>query len=362
MRKTIGASESSSIYLFGICAGSLLSVFLSLAFSRTNASFDGMSVFNWVGYAVMQLAFFSTVAVYAKVRRIDEISVARIHKFTNWKQIVLLPFIGIATILAFLPLANLWSEFLALIGYHGAGVSMPNYSNAGVYLLSLLLMALIPALCEELFMRGNVFHGLSTRSIWFGILISALFFSLMHANPVQTVHQFGLGIVLALVLILSKSLWACVILHFFNNFVSITLTAYIPQVDVWYSKLGYYNWLVGGISVIVGVILLVFLLYFFYRFGKKRNDVFRVVGSIEYEDYSISVSADDQRRKSGAISDAFAFFKSLFTKNGWKRLSHVLERENGVLYLGKQQPMIGVWIALGLVIVYWLYAFIVGMI
>lgn len=362
MRKTIGASESSSIYLLGICASSLVSVFLSLAFSRTNASFDGMSVFNWVGYPLVQIAFFATVVVYAAVRRIDEKSVARIRKFTNWKQIALIPFIGIATILTFLPLANLWSSFLALIGYHGAGVSMPDYSDAGVYFLSLLVMAVVPACCEELFMRGNVFHGLSTRSVWFGILMSSFFFSLMHINPVQTVHQFGLGIVLVLVLILSKSIWACVLLHCFNNFVSITLTAYIPQVDIWYSKLGYFNWITGIISVLIGIASLVILLYLFYRLGKKRNGGFRVVGGIEYDGYSISLSADDQRKKSNILLDSFAFLGSLFTKSGWRKLSSVLEYENGVPHIGKQQQMIGVWIALGLVLAYWLYAFIAGLI
>ena len=170
------------------------------------ASFDGMDVFSWCGYALMQVGFVCTVLVYSKVRKYDLVYVSKMRGKLNPLQITVLPFIAIATILVFLPLANAWTAFLNVIGYHGSGVAMPDYSNVGVYFLSLLLMAVLPAFGEELLIRGNLFSGLSTRNIWFGVLISALMFSLMHANPVQTVHQFGLGVVLALVVAISATL------------------------------------------------------------------------------------------------------------------------------------------------------------
>ncbi len=359
MRKTIGASEGSSIYLLGICAGSLLAVFSNLIFSRVGAGFDGMSAGDWVGYVVIQLGFIASVFIYAKVRRIDEFSLARIRKPHSVKQLFLTPVIAIATILVFLPLANLWTSFLGIIRYHGPSVTMPAYGNVGVYFLSLLVMAALPAFGEELLMRGNVFHGLSTRNVWFGILFSALFFSLMHANPLQTVHQFGLGVVLAIVMILSGSLWACVLVHFFNNFISITLTAYLPQVDMIYYSLGYCNWLVGAASVIVGLFILVLALYAMYRLSGKE-DYKLVEGGIEYEGFTIY--ADSLPEKSNPVKDFFVFFGSLFTKNGWKRLTRALSSGNEVEYIGKAQPMFGVWLALGLVAAYWLYAFIARLI
>ena len=68
MRRTIGASESSSIYLLGICVGGLLSLFLSLALRNVSATLDGMSVYSWCGYAIMQVGFIATVFVYTRVR------------------------------------------------------------------------------------------------------------------------------------------------------------------------------------------------------------------------------------------------------------------------------------------------------
>lgn len=367
MRKTIGASEGSSIYITGVCAGSILSLFLSLALRNVNVGFDGMSVYNWCGYALMQIAFIATVFIYSAARKTDVVSVAKMKKPLNIKQIVLLPFISIATILAFLPLANAWSALLQVMGYHGSGVAMPAFSNVGVYFLALFLMALLPAFGEELLVRGNLFSGLSTRNVWFGVLMSALMFSLMHANPVQTVHQFGLGIVLALVVALSGSLWAGVVVHFFNNFISITLTAYVPQVDEWYVALGYYNWLTGAASVVVGILLLVVLLWLFFRAGGKKEKS-GIVKNVYTEDgFTIvatqNVSSDtDKPKKSNVFKDFARFFKSLFTKQGWKNVTYQLEERNEVEYIGKNQNLTGVWIALALVIVYWIYAFVVSII
>lgn len=360
MRKTISASESSSLFLLAICVGSIVS-YLIMLFIPKNLYFDGMSVANWVGYVIMQICFIATVFAFSRVRRVDILSVARMRGTLNIKQICLLPFISIACILLFLPLANAWSAFMNIIGYHGS-VAMPAYSNVGIYFLSLLVMAILPAFGEELLMRGGVFSGLSTRGGWFGVFMSGLFFSLMHANPMQTVHQFGLGAVLAIVVALSGSLWAGALVHFFNNFISITLTAYLPQVDKLYVSLGYWNWLTGAASVVVGFVLLIVLLYLFYRAGNKKQEGFRIVsGGIEYDDFRVYATVDNAR-KSNVFADAFRFFASLFTKRGWKIAERAIENANGVEMLGKNQPMIGVWLALGLMCAYWLISFITGIV
>ncbi len=364
MRKTIGASEGASIYIWGLCGGTALSVLLMLALSKTG-QFAGMDVSSWVGYAIMQAAFFSVCLIYAKIRKIDLLCVARVRKFKSPWQIALLPLVTFFTILTFLPLANAWNSFLGVIGFHGGGVSFPDYSSVGIYFLSLLVMAILPAFGEELLMRGNVFSGLSTKNVWFGILMSALFFSLMHANPQQTVHQFGLGIALAITLCLTGSIFSCVVVHFLNNFVSITITAYIPQVDEIYYQLGYWNWLVGAISVIVGLFGLVVVFYAMYKLGaKKDRGDFRIVsGGIEYDEFTIyAVDDTASAKKSNPIGDFFRFFGSLFTKDGWRKISRVLTRENGVEIVPKQANRTTyVWIALALVVFYWLYSFISGM-
>ncbi|MBO4381017.1 MAG: CPBP family intramembrane metalloprotease, partial [Clostridia bacterium] len=225
MRKSIYANEGAAIFMIALCVANILATLL-VSLVRGLGDFEGMNIMSWVSYALIQIMFIVSAVVYSAVRKLNIPAVTRMNKGLKPLQYVLLPFIAIATILVFLPLANAWASFLGVIHYHGAGVSMPATDKVWVYFLALLIMAVMPAFGEEILMRGFVLHGTSTRGVWFGILLSSALFSLMHANPFQLVHQFGLGIVLAIVVASTGSIWGAVLIHFFNNFIALTLTTY----------------------------------------------------------------------------------------------------------------------------------------
>ncbi len=61
---------------------------------------------------------------------------------------------------------------------------------------------------------------------------------LMHGNAEQTVHQFIIGLVIGYIFIETGNLWVGVLIHFFNNFISVTqvyifssLLSSMPEVD-----------------------------------------------------------------------------------------------------------------------------------
>ena len=97
--------------------------------------------------------------------------------------------------------------------------NMPSFGSMVV------LMALVPAICEEFAFRGFILSGLAAghrpRS---AILVSAFLFGFLHVL-LSLFHQlFGatvLGIVLGLLAIRSKSLLPGIIFHFLNNFLAI---------------------------------------------------------------------------------------------------------------------------------------------
>ena len=283
------------------------------------------------------------------------------------RYLLLLP-VSVAAIVAFLPVSMLFQTFFGAIGYVG-GISAGqiSYDNVGVFFLSLFVLGVLPALGEELLMRGNVLPGLASRGAVFGVFISALLFSLMHANPLQTGYQFCFGAVLAVLFMLSGSLVPCVAVHFLNNFFSLLMTAYIPEIDAAIASLGAYNWLTGTVSFVVGTLALVLLLYAYYRLGKpKDNGGYKVVsGGVVFEEYTITAYADGDgahgRDRMAPVKDAFRFVGSLFTKRGWQRVERELFLSCDVQYVGKQQPMFGVWIAVGLAAAYWLISLIMGL-
>lgn len=377
MRRNLIASEGGSVYLFALCGASVLQSVLSYLIAGRAGEFAGMNIGSWIAYAVNQFAIILVVVLFAVWRKYDVGEVSKIRPLTNPKRWALLVPITVVTIIAFLPLSMLFTTFLDVIGYPvGGGVSMPDYGSVGVYFLSLFLMAFLPAIGEELLMRGTVLPAMTTRGVWFGVFISAFLFSFMHGNPLQTVYQFCLGAVLAVLFLMSGSIIPCIIVHFLNNFITITMSAYLPQIDVLIAELGAFNWLTGAVSFAGGTLLLVFLLYLYHRAGKprpKREDGgFRVVDNgVVFEEYALYAYADGARSEKSkrpkfdfrhnAVADGLRFVGSMFTKRGWRTAELELAEQGGVPYLGKQQPMINVWLAIGFATLWWMVTFISGL-
>ena len=82
----------------------------------------------------------------------------------------------------------------------------------------ILLMALTPAICEELAFRGFILSGLRHfGSKGTAILISSLFFGIMHAILQQSINAFFFGLVLGYIAVQTGSLLPCILFHFSHN-------------------------------------------------------------------------------------------------------------------------------------------------
>jgi membrane protease YdiL (CAAX protease family) len=90
---------------------------------------------------------------------------------------------------------------------------------------SILAIGLGPALAEELWFRGLLGRGLVARYGYVGgVLLSSLFFGVLHLDPPHIVATFVMGICLHCAYLATRSLWIPVLLHFLNNSLSV-LTA-----------------------------------------------------------------------------------------------------------------------------------------
>lgn len=92
----------------------------------------------------------------------------------------------------------------------------------GSFLMNMVTVALIPGVCEEFLLRGNVFNAYrSTGRIRAAVLLSALLFGLLHQNATQLFYAFAIGLVLALLFLASDSIWPGILVHFLNNGLSV---------------------------------------------------------------------------------------------------------------------------------------------
>lgn len=94
---------------------------------------------------------------------------------------------------------------------------------ASPYIILLLLIAVLPAITEEITIRGVVLSGYEDKNIYLAASITGLLFGIMHLDPQQFLYAAVLGFVLALVVRITNSIFASVLIHFLINGTSITL-------------------------------------------------------------------------------------------------------------------------------------------
>lgn len=87
-----------------------------------------------------------------------------------------------------------------------------------------LSTAVVPALIEEIALRGIVMQPLRRYGDMFAVLCSSIIFGLMHCNLMQIPFAFIAGIAIGYAVIVTESVWTGVLIHFLNNAFSVTVS------------------------------------------------------------------------------------------------------------------------------------------
>jgi membrane protease YdiL (CAAX protease family) len=98
-----------------------------------------------------------------------------------------------------------------------------NMSTFGTFIFVLIIMALVPALGEEMLFRGVLmrFAKKRSKSNLPPIIITGLLFALIHFEPYGILSIFAAGLLLGAIYYLTGSLWCSILFHFLNNGVQI---------------------------------------------------------------------------------------------------------------------------------------------
>ena len=156
-------------------------------------------------------------------------------------------FIGVAVMFASLPVTNqltIWNEKMSLGAFKAlvdllkqmedtAGdltERMLQVDTVWELLFNLLVIALIPALGEELTFRGMLQQALvkGCKNAHVGIFLSAAIFSFIHFQFYGFLPRMFLGLLLGYMFYYSGSLWTSILMHFVNNGAAVVV-AYFEQ-------------------------------------------------------------------------------------------------------------------------------------
>ena len=89
----------------------------------------------------------------------------------------------------------------------------------------------IGPLMEEFVFRGVILRSLEKYGAGFSILMSAIFFGLIHGNIIQTPYAILMGILLGFVT-LRYSIWMAVYIHIFNNGIAFATLYFQDQLGI----------------------------------------------------------------------------------------------------------------------------------
>ncbi len=93
------------------------------------------------------------------------------------------------------------------------------------FLLMLFILAVLPAICEELLFRGALqeIFAEAFRNRHLAIWISAAIFSYMHMEMSGFIPRFLLGALLGYIMWWTGSIWSNILLHFLNNALAVLI-------------------------------------------------------------------------------------------------------------------------------------------
>ncbi len=96
------------------------------------------------------------------------------------------------------------------------------------------MIAFLPALCEELLFRGFVLTGLRKDSgPVAAALVSAFFFGINHLDPARLGAVSFLGVLLAVLVLRSGSIFPAVLCHFANNGLALAIITRADDLERW---------------------------------------------------------------------------------------------------------------------------------
>lgn len=142
-------------------------------------------------------------------------------------------FLSLVALMTAMPMAQWLNLFSQLFTENQASEAITQVTQNVPFWLGIAVIGCLPGLVEETLFRGIMLQAFRKRSIWTGILISAISFGLIHMNFNQIFYAVYLGIVFALMVEATGSIVSTMILHMLFNAANTAVLYLLPQYYEW---------------------------------------------------------------------------------------------------------------------------------
>lgn len=275
-----------SFFLYQFVGGLLTYLFIGLNISRENAEY--VRLFT----SISQIIFMLLLSIlFAKLIYNDFVNVFKTRKIYSVELLISIVGLGIIVVASQIYLyiqsyyieqfKNASATFKQIMDFMESIDKLVQKSYTEIlymdnffdYASIVLSVALVPAFCEEFLFRGFVQSSFEKRfSITWSIVITAFFFAIFHFNPFALIPLFLLGVYFSYLVHLTGSIFYSIILHFLNNFFTITIYGIYKTEDVISAKPNV-NYPIGTLafSLLFLIFLMIFTLFILKREVEKRK-------------------------------------------------------------------------------------------
>lgn len=278
----IGLVGGFFLYQF---VGGLLSLIV-FGFDLDKAPVNGLRLMTMAGQILFILlpALIFSKLIYENVGKIIRL------RIPDWTEIILFVFgIGILTPLlqSYLYIQNYYIEVWAK---HSESINtlksffdslnelvdktygnLLRASNIPELLLVVLIVAVVPAVSEEVMFRGFIQRSFELKiKPLIAAFLTAIFFSLYHFNPYGLIPLAVLGFYFGFAAYTSKTLLIPVLLHFLNNFTAVMLYFIIGSEELIKSDvsaksgedLGFYTLVTIALTIVFALLIILIKKYY----------------------------------------------------------------------------------------------------
>jgi len=196
---------------------------------------ENATLLRWSQVIATIFIFLVPTILYARVCHVKAGQHLGFKKSIDWKQAAL----AILMMLACLPAVGALQDLTEMLPWSKATLAKFDKAEADYfkqvaviarmndfsdYIISVVVIALLPAVVEEALFRGGIQNLLSR---WFkmpmlAIVVTSIIFSAVHGSYLGFLSRFALGFVLGWMYYRTGNIWLNIIAHFFNNAAAVT--------------------------------------------------------------------------------------------------------------------------------------------
>lgn len=261
-RKYLSPSDSMQAFIFGLLIFLAMSLITSVIYAGVRAAGGQDTAVLWIGTATATASLAVVCALYASAKNINFFKATTLNVKPKLSSVFTGMLTVVGLIFALLPVVF---AFMTFLEQHGLVVEsavddlMPKNPSLMVIIFFVIVVCVLPAFCEEVLMRGIIAKGFGRWGIVTASLLSGFIFMLLHMSPAQTIYQFALGVILGIFMLHGGSIWTVIIMHFFNNFLSVILDLVLSAeiqtaifVNYWYISMP-----LGALVAVAGIMLFI---------------------------------------------------------------------------------------------------------